>query len=87
MRQALFIIAEDFMITKHKQRNLSTLRYGCCFKADLVAVGCLIVLGFSAVVGTSANAQVPEFFPAGNPPPVVGTMSGPSEVALAKHLR
>lgn len=39
-----------------------------------------------ATTGLYAYAQNPESFAAGNPPPIVQTQSGESEIALAKHL-
>ena len=39
-----------------------------------------------ATTGLYAYAQNPDTFTAGNPPPVVETTSGDSEIALAKHL-
>ncbi|MEO0433122.1 MAG: vitamin K epoxide reductase family protein [Cyanobacteria bacterium J06656_5] len=41
---------------------------------------------FIATTGLYAYAQNPNTFIAGNPPPVVETDSGASEIALAKHL-
>ncbi|MEM6451962.1 MAG: vitamin K epoxide reductase family protein [Cyanobacteria bacterium P01_D01_bin.105] len=56
-------------------------------------VGQLLLPGVSvaliallATTGLHAYAQNPDSFSAGNPPPVVSTESGPSEIALAKHL-
>ncbi|NEQ50264.1 MAG: hypothetical protein F6K11_09050 [Leptolyngbya sp. SIO3F4] len=48
-----------------------------------------ISVALAAVIATTglyAYAQNPETFTAGNPPPVVDTDSGISEIALAKHL-
>lgn len=39
-----------------------------------------------ATTGLYAYAQNPDTFTAGNPPPVIETTSGASEIALAKHL-
>ena len=39
-----------------------------------------------ATTGLYAYAQNPETFTAGNPPAAIQTSSGPSEIALAKHL-
>lgn len=48
-----------------------------------------ISVALAAVIATTglyAYAQNPDTFTAGNPPPVVETESGTSEIALAKHL-
>ncbi len=44
------------------------------------------LVAFIATTGLYAYAQNPNTFTAGNPPPVVETDSGASEIALAKHL-
>ncbi|MEO0534769.1 MAG: vitamin K epoxide reductase family protein [Cyanobacteria bacterium P01_A01_bin.123] len=44
------------------------------------------VVALIATTGLYAYAQNPDSFNAGNPPPVVETHSGPSEIALAQHL-
>ncbi|MEL6128468.1 MAG: vitamin K epoxide reductase family protein [Cyanobacteria bacterium J06627_3] len=44
------------------------------------------LVAFIATTGLYAYAQNPDTFTAGNPPPVVETDSGASEIALAKHL-
>lgn len=57
------------------------------------SIGQLLIPGVSVALialatttGLHAYAQNPDSFIAGNPPPVVTTDSGPSEIALAKHL-
>lgn len=44
------------------------------------------LVAFIATTGLYAYAQNPDTFTAGNPPPLVETDSGASEIALAKHL-
>ena len=44
------------------------------------------LVAFIATTGLYAYAQNPDTFTAGNPPPIVETDSGASEIALAKHL-
>lgn len=44
------------------------------------------LVAFIATTGLYAYAQNPDTFTAGNPPPVVETDSGASEIALARHL-
>lgn len=44
------------------------------------------LVAFIATTGLYAYAQNPDSFIAGNPPPVIETNSGASEIALAKHL-
>lgn len=45
------------------------------------------VVALIATTGLYAYAQNPDSFNAGNPPPAVTTTSGPSEIALAQHLK
>ncbi|MEL6938691.1 MAG: vitamin K epoxide reductase family protein [Cyanobacteria bacterium J06598_1] len=48
---------------------------------------CVAMMAILTTSGMHAYAQNPDSFIAGNPPPVVSTESGVSEIELAKHLQ